>query len=117
MVKSLCYFIYKKINLIIYSIFFKIFINPKFKFKGSEVIVIINKKNLINYLTVLKKNSIFLFTILVDIIVEDFPKEKDRFFIKYIIRSLTFSKFLLISMRTKEFKPIFSVINVYKSSF
>ena len=74
MKKNLNFLIYKRINLIIYSMFFKIFKNIKIKLKGLEVTVLIKKKNLINFLILLKKNSAFLFNILVDIIVEDFPK-------------------------------------------
>lgn len=117
MQKKINFLIYKKINLIIYSLFFKIFKNIKIKLKGLEVTVLFKKKNLINYLTILKKNSAFLFNILVDIIIEDFPKKKNRFFLKYIIRSLNFCKFLQIFIKTKEYKPVFSIINIYKSSF
>jgi NADH:ubiquinone oxidoreductase subunit C len=109
--------IFKKINLKIISVFFKIFKNIKIKIKGFDVNLIIKKKNLINYLTILKKNSSFLFNMLIDLFVEDFPKKKNRYFIKYFIRSINYSKYIQITLKTKEYKAVFSIINLYKSSF
>jgi len=56
MKKNLNFIIYKKINLIIFSIFFKFFKHIKLKLKGLEVTFLIKKKNLINFLIILKKN-------------------------------------------------------------
>ena len=117
MQRNINFTLFKQINLIIVSVFFKIFKNIKIKLKGFDVNLIIKKNNLINYLTILKKNSSFLFNMLIDLVVEDFPKKKNRYFVKYFIRSMTYSKYIQISLKTKEYKPIFSIINIYKSSF
>ena len=76
MQRNINFILFKKINLIIVSVFFKIFKNIKIKLKGFDVNLIIKKNNLINYLTILKKNSSFLFNTLIDLVVEDFPKKK-----------------------------------------
>jgi hypothetical protein len=54
---------------------------------------------------------------LIDLVVEDFPKKKNRYFIKYFIRSINYSKYIQITLKTKEYKAVFSIINLYKSSF
>ena len=109
--------IYKFINSKLVFIFLQIFKNIQIKIYGIDLKIILKKKNLLNYLQVLKKNSNFLFKVLVDLIVEDFPKKKKRFYIKYILRSLEYGKSLHLIVKTKEFKPIFSIINLYKSAF
>ena len=38
-------------------------------------------------------------------------------YIKYILRSLEYGKSLHLIVKTKEFKPLFSIINLYKSAF
>ena len=106
---------YKKVNIINLKIllnFLKIFKNIQIKIYGFEVKLKLNKKNLINYLKIFKKNSSFLFKFLVDIVVEDFPKKKKRFFVKYFIRSLEYSKILQFLITIGEYKPIFSIINL-----
>ena len=111
---------YKKVNIINLKIllnFLKIFKNIQIKIYGFEVKLKLNKKNLINYLKIFKKNSSFLFKFLVDIVVEDFPKKKKRFFVKYFIRSLEYSKILQFLITIGEYKPIFSIINLYKSAY
>lgn len=109
--------IYKFINLKLVFIFLQIFKNIQIKIYGIDLKIILKKKNLLNYLQVLKKNSNFLFKVLVDLVVEDFPKKKKRFYIKYILRSLEYGKSLHLIVKTKEFKPLFSIINLYKSAF
>ena len=91
--------------------------NVQIKIYGIDLKIILKKKNLLNYLQVLKKTSSFSFKFLVDLVVEDFPKKKKRFYVKYILRSLEFGKSLHLIIKTKEFKPIFSIINLYKSAF
>ena len=111
---------YKKVNIINLKIllnFLKIFKNIQIKIYGFEVKLKLNKKNLINYLKIFKKNSSFLFKFLVDIVVENFPKKKKRFFVKYFIRSLEYSKILQFLITIGEYKPIFSIINLYKSAY
>jgi NADH:ubiquinone oxidoreductase subunit C len=109
--------IYKFINLKLVFIFLQIFKNIQIKIYGIDLKIILKKKNLLNYLQVLKKTSNFSFKVLVDLVVEDFPKKKKRFYVKYILRSLEFGKSLHLIIKTKEFKPIFSIINLYKSAF
>lgn len=109
--------IYKFINLKLVLIFLQIFKNIQIKIYGIDLKIILKKKNLLNYLQVLKKTSNFSFKVLVDLVVEDFPKKKKRFYVKYILRSLEFGKSLHLIIKTKEFKPIFSIINLYKSAF
>jgi hypothetical protein len=109
--------IYKFINLKLVFIFLQIFKNVQIKIYGIDLKIILKKKNLLNYLQVLKKTSSFSFKFLVDLVVEDFPKKKKRFYVKYILRSLEFGKSLHLIIKTKEFKPIFSIINLYKSAF
>ena len=77
----------------------------------------LKKKNIINYLYILKKNSSFLFSVLIDIIVEDFPKKKKRYSIKYFLRSLEYNKILQLIIKTKDYKPVFSIINLYKNAY
>ena len=109
--------IYKFINLKLVFIFLQIFKNIQIKIYGIDLKILLKKKNVLNYLQILKKNSNFLFKILVDLVIEDFPKKKKRFYIKYILRSLDFSKSLHLIIKTREFKSIFSIINLYKSAF
>ena len=109
--------IYKFINLKLIFIFLQIFKNIQIKIYGIDLKILLKKKNVLNYLQILKKNSNFLFKILVDLVIEDFPKKKKRFYIKYILRSLDFSKSLHLIIKTREFKSIFSIINLYKSAF
>ena len=109
--------IYKFINLKLVFIFLQIFKNVQIKIYGIDLKIILKKKNLLNYLQVLKKTSSFSFKFLVDLVVEDFPKKKKRFYVKYILRSLEFGKSLHLIIKTKEFKPIFYIINLYKSAF
>ena len=109
--------IYKFINLKLVFIFLQIFKNIQIKIYGIDLKILLKKKNILNYLQILKKNSNFLFKILVDLVIEDFPKKKKRFYIKYILRSLDFSKSLHLIIKTREFKSIFSIINLYKSAF
>ena len=110
-------FISMNINLKIIFKFLKIFKKIQINIYGFNVKLKLNKKNLINYLKILKKNSSFLFKILVDIIIENFPKKKKRFFIKYFIRSLEYSKILQIIISISEYKSLFSIINLYKSAY
>lgn len=68
--------IYKKINFQIILKFLKFFKKIKIKIIGINVIIKVNKKEILNYLNIIKKNSSFLFKVLVDLVVEDFPKKK-----------------------------------------
>ena len=54
---------------------------------------------------------------LIDLIIEDFPKKKNRFITKYFLRSINYSKIIQITINIKNSKPIYSLINLYKSSF
>ncbi len=56
--------IYKFINLKLVFIFLQIFKNIQIKIYGIDLKIILKKKNLLNYLQVLKKNSNFLFKVL-----------------------------------------------------
>jgi len=109
--------IYKKINFQIILIFLKFFKNIKIKIIGINVIIKFNKKEILNNLNLIKKNSSFLFKVLVDLVVEDFPKKKKRYFIKYFIRSLIFCKVLQIYLNIKDYNSIFSITNLYKSAY
>ena len=109
--------IYKKLNLKLIKQFIKIFKNIQIKLYGFDIKVIFKKKNLINYLFILKKNSSFLFSTLKDLVVEDFPKKKKRYYIKYFLRSLEYTKTLQIIIKTKDYKPVFSIINLYKNAY
>ena len=109
--------IYKKLNLKLIKQFIKIFKNIQIKLYGFDIKVILKKKNLINYLFILKKNSSFLFSTLIDLVVEDFPKKKKRYYIKYFLRSLEYTKTLQIIIKTKDYKPVFSIINLYKNAY
>ena len=109
--------IYKKINLKFISILFKIFKNIKIKINGLDLKIYIIKKNILNYILIFKKNSAFLYTVLIDLIVEDFPNKKNRFLIKYYIRSIYFSNILVITLKTKEYSSVYSLINIYKNSY
>jgi hypothetical protein len=60
--KKLNYQIYTKLNIEIFFILFKLFKNIQIKLQGYDIKLIIKKKNLLNYLLILKKNSSFLFT-------------------------------------------------------
>ena len=107
----------KNLNLKIVIKFFSFFKQIKIFFTGLDVKMFFKKKNIINNLIVLKKNSSFMFKFLVDLIIEDFPKLKKRYFVKYIIRSLNFCKKIYIILNIKEFTPIFSIINIFKSAY
>ena len=71
--------IYKKLNIELFFVFFKIFKNIKIKVYGYDIKLIFKKKNILNYLFILKKNASFLFNMLIDLVVEDFPKKKKSF--------------------------------------
>ena len=68
--------IYKKLNIELFFVFFKIFKNIKIKVYGYDIKLIFKKKDILNYLFILKKNSSFLFNMLIDLVIEDFPKKK-----------------------------------------
>jgi hypothetical protein len=114
--KNLYFKTLKYINLKLVNIFLKIFKNIEIKIYGFDVKLLFKKKNLVNNLIILKKNSSFLFKFLTDLVIEDFPKKKKRFFIKYFIKSIEYSKTILIIIKTKEYKSIFSIINIYKNA-
>ena len=117
MLSKLNYLFFKKLNLQIFSPLLKIFKNIQVVITGFDVKLKVRKKNIINYLFILKKNSSFLFTMLIYLVVEDFPKKKNRYIVKYFIRSLVYCKTIHLILKVKEYKPIFSLINLYKSSF
>ena len=85
-------FISMNINLKIIFKFLKIFKKIQINIYGFNVKLKLNKKNLINYLKILKKNSSFLFKILVDIIIEDFPKKKKKIFYKIFYKKFRIFK-------------------------
>ena len=114
--KNLYFKTLKYINLKLVNIFLKIFKNIEIKIYGFDVKLLFKKKNLVNNLIILKKNSSFLFKFLTDLVIEDFPKKKKRFFIKYFIKSIEYSKTIHIIIKTKEYKSIFSIINIYKNA-
>jgi len=117
MLSSNYYFYFLKINIENFFFFFKLFHKIKIKILGFDIKFLIHKKDILNYLFFLKKNSTFLYTTLIDLIVEDFPKKKKRYVIKYFIRSIVYSKIIQITLQIKEYKSIYSIINLYKSSF
>ena len=61
--------IYKFINLKLVFIFLQIFKNIQIKIYGIDLKILLKKKNVLNYLQILKKNSNFLFKILVDLVI------------------------------------------------
>jgi len=109
--------IYKKLNIELFFVFFKIFKNIKIKVYGYDIKLIFKKKDILNYLFILKKNSSFLFNMLIDLVIEDFPKKKNRFVAKYFLRSINYSKIIQITLNIQNSKPIYSLINLYKSAF
>jgi len=68
------------------------------------------------YLNILKKNSSFLFKYLIDISVIDYPWKKNRFFVGYVFRSLSFNKILFCFLKSSNYSSIFSISSLYKSS-
>lgn len=108
---------FKFLNLKLINTFLHIFKQSQIKIYGFEIIFKIKKKNLLNTLIILKKNSSFLYNYLMDIVVEDFPKNPKRFFIKYILKSVEYSKILVIFLQVKEYTNIFSIISLYKNAF
>lgn len=115
--KPLYFKTFKFLNLKLINNFLHIFKQSQIKIYGFEIIFKIKKKNLLNTLIILKKNSSFLYNYLMDIVVEDFPKNPKRFFIKYILKSVEYSKILVIFLQVKEYTNIFSIINLYKNAF
>ena len=107
----------KNLNLKIVVKFFSFFKKIKLFFIGLDVKMFFKAKDVINNLLVLNKNSSFLFKFLVDLIIEDFPKLKKRYFVRYIFRSINFCKKLYVILNIKEFKPLFSIINLFKSAY
>ena len=64
--------IYKFINLKLVFIFLQIFKNIQIKIYGIDLKILLKKKNVLNYLQILKKNSNFLFKIFVNLVIKDF---------------------------------------------
>jgi len=83
--------------------------------KGYSVSINTKKKFLISYLTLLKKNSMFLFNTLTDIITIDYPWKKNRYKIIYVLKSLTYNKIYYLNIKTSK-KEIYSISSLFFSS-
>ena len=108
--------IYKKINLKVFKSLLKILPFLIIRLNGFITSMLIKKKYIILYLNILKYNSSFMFNFLIDIAVIDYPWKKNRFYVNYIIRSLTYSKIIYIYIKTPLYRSVYSLIDVYNSS-
>jgi len=104
------------LNLKIYNTILKILPNIVIFYKGFSVTLNIKKKDFILYLNILKKNSSFLFKYLIDISVIDYPWKKNRFFVGYVFRSLTYNKIMYCFLKCSNFSKVFSISSLYSSS-
>ena len=68
------------------------------------------------FLIILKYHSINRYTQLSDIIVTDYPKNKLRFNIKYILTSFNFSQRIVISLQVDELMNVESVTQIFLSA-
>ena len=107
--------IYKKINLKIFKSLLNIFPFLTIRINGFITLLLIKKKYIILYLNILKYNSSFMFNFLVDIAVTDYPWKKNRFYINYIIRSLTYSKVIYIYIKTPSYRSVYSLTDLFNS--
>lgn len=105
-----------KLNINIFKTLLKIFNKIKLRTYGFNVLLAVKKKYIIFYLKIIKYNSTFLFNYLLDIVVTDYPWKKNRFFIRYIVRSLVYSRLIFIDVKTQLYKSIFSVTNLFNSA-
>lgn len=62
-----------KLNLNIFKTLLKILPNIKLRLNGFDALVILKKKYILLHIKILKLNSSFLFNILIDIAVIDYP--------------------------------------------
>ena len=78
--------------------------------------ILINKKNILDTVHILKDNKDLLFNQLIDITAVDYPSKDYRFELIYIFLSMTYNKRILIKIYLKENENIDSITSLHKSS-
>ena len=104
-----------KINYIFYYKVFNFILNYILQ-KFYNVFFFISKKNILIVSNIIKFNSLFQFSILVDATAIDYIEKKKRFNIKYFFLSIFFNTRILLTLKLKEFSFIFSLKSLYNSS-
>ena len=82
----------------------------------DELIINIEKKNLINFIIFLKKNSLLKFHILIDITAVDYINNINRFEVNYFLLSIFLNLRIRLKVLTDEITPIPSITLLYESA-
>jgi NADH:ubiquinone oxidoreductase subunit C len=85
----------------------------KLRIKNLELEVQLAPWHLYPVITFVKKTTMAQFQNLLDIIVYDTPKNKDRFTIIYLMSSTRFNRRLFISTKLNELTPLISINSLY----
>ena len=78
--------------------------------------ILINKKNILDTVNILKENNDLLFNQLIDITAVDYPSKDYRFELIYIFLSMTYNKRILLKIYLKESENIESITSLHKAS-
>jgi len=83
---------------------------------NNEITFHINSKNLIKFLTFLKRHTTTKVEQLLDITAVDFPQRKMRFEVLYQILSVTYNQRFTVSFYVNEGNIVDSVTSLYSSA-
>lgn len=83
---------------------------------NNEIYILINPKDIINTLLLLKNHTLTRFEQLIDIATVDYPERANRFEIIYHLLSTIYNKRISIRTYTDEVTPLSSITNIYNSA-
>ena len=86
------------------------------KIKHDQLYVTINSEDLLDVILLLKTNKNLKFRQLIDITAVDYPENKKRFKIVYLLLSHEFNQRILISYFINENEKISSLVNIFPSA-
>lgn len=87
----------------------------KIRIKNLELEVKVSPWNIYPILSFLNKNTHTQFQSLLDIVVYDIPKNKERFVIIYSLLSKRFNRRVFIKTKTNEISPLLSISSIYRT--
>ena len=86
------------------------------KIKHNQLYVTINSEDLLDVILLLKTNKDTKFKQLIDITAVDYPENKKRFKIVYLLLSHEFNQRILVSYFINENEKISSLVNIFPSA-
>lgn len=104
----------------------KAIVNKKNRLNNSNISTIIDndkaveytidKKEIVNTLTFLNRNTLLQYKQLLDIVGVDYPEKKNRFQLNYLLLSNKYNRRMTLKVNLDEITPISTVTNVFKSA-